>query len=103
MSERRSLIEGFKSTSPKIDPNLEKSFVFGSNEPAPAETPSIVKAAPSNNIGRSPLSTRVRADLAAALKRASLERQLNNVEPHTLQDILEIALEDWLRTNSYVS
>lgn len=29
-------------------------------------------------------------------------RQLNNVEPHTLQDILEIALEDWLKDNGYI-
>ncbi len=40
-------------------------------------------------IARAPLTTRVRADFAAALKRASLERQLKGVFPQTVQDILE--------------
>ena len=50
-----------------------------------------------------PLTTRVRADFAAALKRASLERQLDGVIPNTLQDILEEALEPWLRSNGYLN
>lgn len=102
MSERRSLVDGFKTT-PKVDPNLEKAFVFGPKEPPIEEPATVVKQTQMSNVGRSPLSTRVRADLATALKRASLERQLNNVEPHTLQDILEIALEDWLKANNYLS
>jgi len=39
----------------------------------------------------------------AALKRASLERQLQGTEPSTLRDILEEAIEPWLRTNGYLS
>jgi len=31
-----------------------------------------------------------------------LERQLNKVEPNTLQDILEEAIEPWLRNNKYI-
>ena len=50
---------------------------------------------------RSPISTRIRSDFAAALKRASLERRLAGTHPHTVQDILEEALEPWLRTNGY--
>jgi hypothetical protein len=50
-----------------------------------------------------PLTTRVRADFAAALKRASLERQLSGVLPNSLQDILDDALEPWLRANGYLS
>jgi hypothetical protein len=34
-------------------------------------------------------------------QRASLERQLNGTAPNTLQDILEEALEPWLRSNGY--
>jgi hypothetical protein len=56
-----------------------------------------------NAIGRVPLTTRVRGDYAAALKRASLERQLNVVLPNTLQDILDNALETWLRSNGYLN
>ncbi|MHC5540635.1 hypothetical protein ACYOEI_20650, partial [Singulisphaera rosea] len=60
---------------------------------------------PSNTtatLSRVPLSTRMRSDFAAALKRASLERQLEGVEPNTLQDILEQAVEPWLRNNGYL-
>jgi len=38
-----------------------------------------------------------------ALKRASLERRLKAIEPNTLQDILEEAIEPWLKTNGYLS
>jgi hypothetical protein len=54
-------------------------------------------------VSRSPISTRIRADFAAALKRASLERQLAGAEPHTLQDILEEAIEPWLKANGYLA
>ncbi|RUL89456.1 hypothetical protein TsocGM_01400 [Tautonia sociabilis] len=53
-------------------------------------------------LSRVPLSTRIRSDFSAALKRASLERQLAGVEPNTLQDILEQAVEPWLRSNGYL-
>ena len=53
-------------------------------------------------IPRSPFSTRIRADFAKALKRASLDRQLNGVEPNTVCDILEQALEPWLKANKYL-
>jgi hypothetical protein len=39
------------------------------------------------------------SDYATALKRASLERQLQGILPNTLQDILEEALEPWLRNH----
>jgi hypothetical protein len=45
----------------------------------------------------------VRADFALALKRASLERQLKAISPNTLQDILEEAIEPWLKANGYLS
>jgi hypothetical protein len=51
---------------------------------------------------RVPISTRIRSEYAEALKRASLERQLNKQEPNTLQDILEQAIEPWLRDNGYI-
>jgi hypothetical protein len=51
---------------------------------------------------RVPISTRIRQEFAAALKRASLERQLNGVQPNTLQDILEQAIEPWLKSNGYI-
>jgi hypothetical protein len=95
MSERRSLTQGLKSTPPPINVSAEKEFVFGQPAPIPAQVQTI----PSST----PISTRLRGDLVAALKRASLERQLQGTEPSTLRDILEDAIEPWLRTNGYLS
>jgi hypothetical protein len=80
----------------------EKAFVYGekTKTQAPAEMREGKGAA---SIGRVPLTTRVRTDFAAALKRASLERQLNGVFPNTLQDILEEALRPWLDSNGYLN
>ncbi|MBL8879296.1 MAG: hypothetical protein JNG88_09275 [Phycisphaerales bacterium] len=49
-----------------------------------------------------PLSTRVDPDVAAALKRASLERKLHGIEPNSLRDIMEEALAPWLRAHGYL-
>ena len=99
MAERRPLVEGLKSNGgTPIDPSLEKQFVYG-NKPQPEiKTPQTQMI----NHNRVPISTRMRADFSIALKRASLERQLNGVEPNTLQDILEQAIEPWLKSNGYI-
>ena len=39
----------------------------------------------------------------SALKRASLQRQLAGVEPYYVQDIMEQALEQWLKEHGYVN
>jgi hypothetical protein len=95
MGERRALIEGLKETPAPLDTGIERSFVYN-NRPQPTAT----SPAP---VGRISLSTRIRADFGTALKRASLERQLNQIQPSTLQDILEEAIEPWLRANGYLS
>jgi hypothetical protein len=95
MVERRPVIDGIKPAT-SVDPELERQFVRGTNPPA-----ALSPATPSPS-ARVPISTRIRAEYAEALKRASLERQLNKVEPNTLQDILEQAIEPWLRTNGYI-
>lgn len=105
MGARRALIDGIQP-----DPAVEKHFMrtgqipdekeapLAADQPSPRDT----EAPAAKAAGRAPLTTRIRADFAVALKRASLERQLNGIEPHTLQDILEEALEPWLRKNSYI-
>ena len=108
MTERKSLIEGMKSAT-AVDPALEKEFVY--RAPGQARPPAPAAAAETregnghtlNATGRVPLTTRIRADYAAALKRASLERQLSGVKPNSLQDILEDALHPWLRSNGYLN
>jgi hypothetical protein len=89
MADRRSLSDGLKTPPPAVDPEVAKQFVYG-DKPAPAAA-----------VNRVSLSTRIREDLFAALKRASLERQLSKTEPHTLIEILEQAIEPWLKSNGY--
>jgi hypothetical protein len=115
MAERRTLKEGVKPTD--IDPDLAQRFIKGDfpaskKQPpaAAAERPKITvpsvdepKPALLNGGGRVPLTVRVRPEFATAVKRASLERQLRGIEPSSQQDILEEALEPWLRTNGYLS
>ncbi|MGL6075438.1 MAG: hypothetical protein ACRC8S_14885 [Fimbriiglobus sp.] len=100
MSERRPLVEGLKPIAPVVDPALEKQFVFGGVTSKPEPPVIVEKAQPAQS--RAPLTTRIRADFATALKRASLERQLSGTTPNTLQEILEEALEPWLKTHGYV-
>ncbi len=106
-SDRRSLLEGLKQTPPPIDPKLEKDFVFQTKPPSTnegtASNSAMTATQNTQPVAKAPLSTRIRADLATALKRASLERQLGGIEPNTVQDILEQVLEPWLRTNGYLS
>jgi hypothetical protein len=104
-NERRSLVDGL-SVAAKADSELEKKFVFGelSKSPHGAAKPNVAPptmAAP--QVPKAPLSTRIRADFVTALKRASLERQLAGLEPSTLQDMLEQAIEPWLRDHGYLS
>ena len=110
MADRRSLVEGVKPAS-DMAASLEKQFVFGDkvnfapHTPATAATTEVreEKGHAGKPVSRIPLTTRVRSDFATALKRASLERELQGVFPHTLQDLLEDALEPWLRTNGYLT
>ncbi len=99
MSDRRSLVEGVKPAMPTVDPRLETDFVYGAKT-REGDAPAASATAPV--VVRSPLSTRLRADYTKALKRASLDRQLKGVEPSTVCDILEQALEPWLKANGYL-
>lgn len=107
MAERKSLVQGLK-TGTTADPSREKAFVYGDSPKAtPADSVIATETPPAkgqtgSSPGRLPLTTRIRADYATALKRASLERQLSRTKPNTLQDILEEALQPWLRSNGYL-
>lgn len=94
MAERRTLTDGLKATPKPAETLREKQFVYGNGDAGFASGKPV--------IGRSPVSTKIRSDYAAALKRASLERQLNGLEPSTLQEILEEAIEPWLKQHGYL-
>jgi len=130
MAERRALIEGLKNLDENIDPDLAEQFLYerkshqsakksapASNaaprepEVPPAVSPlpqSVVAAAqvsapsPLTGVGRVPVGARVRTELAAALKRASLERQLQGIQPNSVQEILEESLELWLLKHGHL-
>ncbi|MFO0807549.1 MAG: hypothetical protein U0746_02915 [Gemmataceae bacterium] len=103
-TERRPLIDGLKP----VDRSQEAEFVYRGKPAAPESPPAATTAAATldksaaASQGRSPVTTRIRNDMAEALKRASLERQLAKTYPNTVQDILEEALEPWLRANGYL-
>ena len=93
MADRRTLVDAMNTTPPaaattQADPAKERDFVYGKKPPTSDQQPE-----------RTPLNTRIRGDYARALKRTSLERQLSGTEPNTLQEILEEALEPWMRSN----
>jgi hypothetical protein len=99
MAERRTLTEGLKATPEPLDAGIVRQLVY-------ADKPSTPQTQPTQQtrvIDRVPLSTRMRGDFAKALKKASLERQLQGVEPNTLQDILEEAVEPWLKSHGYLT
>ena len=103
MAERRSLVEGIKLP----DPEAEKSFVYGGKSPNTETGPAAVSAEAHRPMSRgvverSPISSRLRTDMVTALKRASLERQLQGVEPSSLQEMMEEALEPWLKKHGYL-
>ncbi|APZ94507.1 hypothetical protein [Fuerstiella marisgermanici] len=111
MTERRSLVEGVKESSKLTE--KEEEFIYGEKKPSgpsfaaasvprTAATP-IVAAAPvlPQMTGRIPVTTRCRPEVASAIKRVSLQRQLAGVEPYTVQDIMEQALEQWLDLNGH--
>jgi cell pole-organizing protein PopZ len=112
MKERRALVQGLRP-EPAVDRSVEEHFIHTGKpksepskqhqDPKQSAETREGKGQAGDAIGRAPLTTRVRADFAAALKRASLQRQLDGVRPNTLQDILEEALEPWLRYNGYLS
>lgn len=52
--------------------------------------------------GLIPVNVRIRPDLARALKTASLTRQLSGVTPFCKREIIEEALESWLRAEGYL-
>jgi hypothetical protein len=109
MAERRSLMEGLKQISPKVDPVVAESIIVHGTpgsaarpkdrkafQPTPTREPQKTTAAgvgPSGPISRAPLTTRSRSDFATALRRASLEHQLQGISLNSQQAILEQALE----------
>ncbi len=128
MSSRRSLTAGI-NTPQGVDPELALAFIkqephptgvprrgpvetdvpeYIENEqpPRPSGSASNRRTHKANNkllpVGLIPVTVRLRPQIAGALKRASLERQLHGEEVYTQQDLVEQVLEPWLHTNGYL-
>jgi hypothetical protein len=127
--ERRPLAAAIQSI-PSADPDAVRRFVTQdprtpTNAPsfAEQETPRRQRPAPSSAIqpsltppkaqqpnkstatapiGLIPVTVRLRPEIAGALKRASLERQLAGEELFTQQQLIAAALEPWLRGQGYL-
>ena len=65
----------------------------------PSKPPKPSRVSP---VGLIPVTVRLRPEIAGALKRASLERQLSGEDFYTQQEIVEQALEPWLRQQGYL-
>ncbi len=130
MSKRISLVESLKRDQEEVDPVIEQNFLkYGKAEsrPVPVEVevvlpekrPAIRERAPEpvraekkpvrrskpskiTPVGLIPVTVRLRPEIAGALKRASLERQLAGEELFTQQEIVEEALEPWLREEGFL-
>lgn len=132
MNERRPLTTAITSNSAGLDAETVRSFVkqqpvsdssfatdSAKNEGAdfsirrdsnivekieggPRPTKSK-KASRFQRIGLIPVTIRLRPEIAVGLKRASLELELDGEEVFTQQDLVENALEPWLRKNGFLS
>lgn len=82
------------STSPRL-PTEAESTVLATVRPRPQSTGI-------RPVGLIPVTVRLRPELAGALKRASLQRQLDGEPIYTQQDLVELALEPWLQQQGYL-
>ncbi len=108
---RRPLTDGLKQ-EPEIDPKIARDFVYqdkpkpgaGAPEPKPASQTRLAagNVNPSAQSSLVPLTARIPTEKFQALKRASFERQLQGVEPSSMQDIVEEAITPWLRKHGYL-
>ena len=122
MTQRRTLVEGLSPADPDQQ-QLEEDFVYGRSGNEAEEPGSVEQDPPAHEkmtaesqqhtptqdsrilpqfAGRVPITTRTRPEVASAVKRAALTRQLDGIVPYSVQDIVEEALEQWLRTNGYL-
>ena len=78
-------------------PAAERSLKVST--PEDQTPPGSRRAAPLAFVG---LNTRVSPATKRALKKAAMERELDLVEPFSLQDIVDEAVGEWLRKEGYL-
>ena len=125
MAERKPLTSGLTVVPPGADERAVRAFVSQEQRHEQSQRPSadMIDPQPADErnslegthddkrkrprtavpVGLIPVTVRLRPEIAAALKRASLERQLAGDEPNTQQEIVEQALQPWLRSEGVLS
>lgn len=102
MAERRTLTTAIKPV-PNADPTAVRAFVTQEQKATTSdESPTAGSQKLPNSfqpVGLIPITVRLRPEIAGALKRASLERQLAGAEFFSQQEIVERALAAWLHEN----
>lgn len=108
--DRRPLTDGLKNQpEPELDPKVAKQFVYQDKaKPTSPQPNSAARLPASTPIAATqsalvPLTARIPSEKFQALKRASFERQLQGIEPSSMQAIVEEALTPWLRKHGYLS
>lgn len=104
MAERRKLTNAFNSI-PDTDPDVVRAFVTQEKNPTPVIEERPIVSTPVKKIfqpvGLIPITVRLSPEIAGALKRASLERQLAGEEFFSQQEIVDRALTTWLQENGH--
>jgi hypothetical protein len=125
MSKRMSLVEGIERDHSSLDPKIAADFIRqGTSIPKPAIETTIDKVQRSETANADdsnetplkrkirgafiapspiPIHVRVRPEIASALKAAALDREMKGIIPFTQKDIVEEALEPWLRENGFLA
>ena len=105
MAERRNLSQRVHSP---VHTNPEAVRAFVTQEPVVESTAKapVTLAPPAASpdvaypVGLIPITVRLRPEIAGALKRISLERQLARADYFSQQEIVERALKAWLQQNA---
>ena len=80
-------------------PNSVKATTSKKNVPTAGRSRSPITPASAS----SPITVRLRPEIAGALKRASLERQLASAEFFSQQEIVERSLKAWLQQHGHLT
>ena len=92
-----------KPIEPTPDEDLPNDVLdddpFSDPEPTRRRRPSADRPPVADPRLLASLNTRISQETARNLKRAYFERKMNFQEPSTLQEIVELALREWLKRN----
>jgi hypothetical protein len=101
MAERRTLSQRVHSPV-HTNPEAVRAFVTQEPQAAPGPPSPPTPLPITNNafpVGLIPITVRLSPEIAGALKRISLERQLARADYFSQQEIVERALKAWLQQN----